>query len=84
MIRLQDYDNLDNIVNKAHDRLCAFKGTTGKFFLPEISKRLNFSSVGCLKCVHISFFFLFFFLVFGIIQGKSIKVIALPKNADSV
>ena len=60
MIRLQDYDNLDNIVNKAHDRLCAFKGTTGKLFLLEISKRLNFSSVGCLKCVHISFFFCFF------------------------
>ena len=57
-----------------------FKGTTGKLLLLEISKSLNFSSVGCLKCVHISVFFYFF----GIIQGKSIKVIALPKKADSL
>ena len=57
MIGSQDYENFDNNVNKAHDRLCAFKGTTGKLLLLEISKSLNCSSAGFLKCVHISVFF---------------------------
>ena len=58
-----------------------FKGTTGKLLLLEISKSLNFSSLGCLKCVHISVFFV---VVFGIIKRKSIKMIVLPEKADSV
>ena len=80
MIRLQDYENFDNNVNKARGRLCAFKGTTGKLLLLEISKSLNCSSVGFLKCVHISVFL----LVFEIIQGKSIKMIVVPEKADSI
>ena len=61
------------------------KGTTGKLLLLEISKSLNCSSAGFLKCVHISvFFFLFFVLSFRDHSGKSIKMIARPEKADSV